>query len=227
MNLITLAFVFLIIFVGLIGFLVLVLLFLNKIFPSRRIYARVFPSNGNIGEAQVLRKIIRHFNTPNYHLLNNITIPFGDGTTQIDHILISTKGVFVIETKDYSGWLFAEERSPHWTQVIYRMKHKFPNPLRQNYRHIKAIQKLLDFIPKEHIHSVVVFTGSAEFKTEIPKNVFYLDQLANHINTFQEDVITTNRMQFCVGRIECTRYQISRKTDVEHQEFLNRKFGSV
>ncbi len=57
----------------------------------------------NLGESAVSKTIVSHFPPPHYHLLNNITIPFRDGTTQIDHILVSTKGIFVIETKNYSG----------------------------------------------------------------------------------------------------------------------------
>lgn len=213
--------------ISFVGFLLLGIILFYKGFSAKRMSTGFFTPIGNRGEALVRSEITRTFNSSNYHLLNNITIPLGDGTTQIDHILVSTKGVFVIETKDYSGWIFADAKSPIWTQVIYRVKSKFPNPIRQNYRHVKAIQKLLDFIPKEHIHSIVVFTGKSEFKTEIPENVFKLFQLRDHINSFQEDVITTNRMQFIVGRIECTRYQISRKTDVEHQEYLRRKFGDI
>ena len=54
--------------------------------------------NQNRGEASVRTVIVSKFQPPNFHLLNNVTLPFQDGTTQIDHILISTKGVFVLAT---------------------------------------------------------------------------------------------------------------------------------
>jgi len=75
--------------------------------------------------------------------------------------------MFVIETKHYSGWLFGDKNARAWTQVIYKSKKNFQNPLRQNYLHLKTIEKLLEFLPKDAIHSAVVFIGSAEFKTEI------------------------------------------------------------
>ena len=65
--------------------------------------------NQNYSEGAVRKSIVAKFKAPNYFLLNNITIPFEDGTTQIDHVLVSTKGIFVIETKHYSGWIFANE----------------------------------------------------------------------------------------------------------------------
>jgi restriction system protein len=179
----------------------------------------------NIGELKVRQTLTTHFKAPSYQLLNNITLPYENGTTQIDHILVSTKGVFVLETKHYTGWIFASEKSPYWTQVIYKFRSKTPNPIHQNYRHVKALRELLDFIPKEQIHSIVVFTGTAVFKNQIPNGVVYLSGLAKHINTFEEEVITQNRLQFIVGRLECTRYEISRQTDVEHKAYLNRKYG--
>jgi len=196
-------------------------------FAIRNTYRYRLMLNQNRGEASVRKIIVSIFKSPNFHLLNNVTIPFQDGTTQIDHILVSTKGVFVIETKHYSGWVFGDEKSGQWMQVLYRMKSKFQNPIHQNYRHIKALQQLLDFLPKEHIRSVVVFSGSAVFKSPIPKGVVYLNQLANYLATFQEDVITTNRLEFCVGRLECKRYEITKRTDIQHRAYLSKKFGDA
>ena len=179
----------------------------------------------NQGEASVRKAVVSDFKPPNFHLLNNITVPFQDGTTQIDHILVSTKGIFVIETKNYSGWIFGNEKSAQWMQVIYRVKSKFQNPIRQNYKHVRATQNLLDFLPKEQIHSIVVFTGSAVFKTPVPKGVMYLDQLVNYLNSFQDDVISFNRLEFCVGRVECKRYEVTERTDLQHRAYLAKKFG--
>lgn len=182
-------------------------------------------TNQNRGEASVHKVIKSNFLSPQYHLLNNVTLPLQDGTTQIDHILISTKGIFVIETKNYSGWIFGDEKSKQWAQVLYRVKSKFQNPIHQNYLHIKTIESLLDFLPKEYIHSIVVFTGSAQFKTPIPKGVVYLHQLNEFIETFQDDVISINRVEFCVGRLECKRYEVSKMTDIQHQAYLAQKFS--
>ena len=179
----------------------------------------------NRGEAAVRRTIVSSFPPPNYHLLNNITLAFQSGTTQIDHILISTKGIFIIETKNYSGWIFGDEASKQWTQVIYLGRYKFQNPIRQNQLHIKAMQKLLDFLPKDQIHSIVVFTGSAVFKTPIPRDVIYLNQLVSYMNAFKDDVVPIDRLEFCVGRLECKRYEVTKKTDIEHRAYLAKKHG--
>lgn len=181
----------------------------------------------NRGEASVRKVIVSNFKAPNYYLLNNLTVPFQDGTTQIDHILISTKGVFVIETKNYSGWIFGEEHSKQWMQVLYRIKNNFQNPIHQNYRHVKAVHQLLDFLPKEQIHSVVVFSGSAVFKSDMPKGVVYLNHLVNFISGFQEDIVSSNRVEFCVGRLECKRYEVTKATDIQHRAYLAKKFDEI
>lgn len=106
-----------------------------------------------------------------YHELNNVTIPTQDGTTQIDHVIVSRYGIFVIEAKNMSGWIFGNEKSAEWTQSLPGgNKFKFQNPLRQNYRHTRCLS---DFLGIEHgkFHSLVMFWGGSNFKSEMPENV--------------------------------------------------------
>lgn len=179
----------------------------------------------NSGEVLVRSAIQQTLTGPNWHLLNNVTLPTSDGTTQIDHVLVSRYGVFVIETKNYSGWIFGEAKSSQWTQVIYKRKSRFQNPLRQNYKHIKAVQTLFDFMLPSHIEGAVIFTGDAEFKTNRPEGVYTLSEFIAKLNQLRNEVISENRLQFCVGRLECHRFALTKKTDVEHQQHLQRKFG--
>lgn len=103
----------------------------------------------NRGEALLSDVVLRNLGPPDYHLMNHVTLQLEDGTTQIDHILVSRFGVFVIETKDYSGWIFGNGKQTSWTQVLFRSKFKFQNPIDQNMRHVRAVQGLLDFLPPE------------------------------------------------------------------------------
>jgi hypothetical protein len=148
-----------------------------------------------------------------------------DGTTQVDHILVSRFGVFVIETKNYSGWIFANESDAKWTSVHFRLKYRFQNPIRQNFRHVLAVQNLLEFVPREAIKSVVVFCGNAEFKTTVPDGVVHVDTLADYLERHAVELLPLNRMQYAVGRIETARLAISGTTDVEHADSLRRRFG--
>lgn len=179
----------------------------------------------NRGEAAVRRELAVRFASSSYHLLNNVTLPTEDGTTQIDHILVSRFGIFVLETKHYTGWLYANPGAPQWTQVIYKKHYKFQNPIHQNRKHVSTVARLLDFLAHDQIHSVVVFTGDATFKTERAGGVVSLSELHEHLGAFKEEVLSENRVQFCVGRLECHRKALTKQTDVEHRAYLRRKFG--
>lgn len=100
-------------------------------------------------------------------MLKDLTLPSRGGTTQIDHVVVSRFGIFVIETKNMKGWIYGSADQAQWTQVIYRHKSKFQNPIRQNYKHVKAIQELLD-VEVHNLHSVVAFIGSG-----VPKTALY------------------------------------------------------
>ena len=129
--------------------------------------------------------------TEDYILLNNCTLPDEQlGTTQIDHILLSPYGIFIIETKNYKGWIFGGERQKMWTQKIFKNSYKFQNPLHQNYKHQKVLEVLLsDIIATEYLHSVIVFMPDCEFKTVMPVNVFRGKAWIEYVKGFKDEVI--------------------------------------
>ena len=182
-------------------------------------------SSQNHGELLVCDALQKNFPSPDYHLLNHITLKHDGRTTQIDHILISRFGVFVIETKNYKGWIFANAQHDTWTQVLFHANFKFQNPINQNYRHVVAVRELLDFLPDNAVKSAVVFTGKAEFKTDVPVGVFTLSKLISHIKSYSEELLSLNRVQFSVGRIETARLEISQETDLAHINALKKRYG--
>ena len=139
---------------------------------------------GRIGERAVRSVIGKDLDEETYIEFHDLIIPSRSGTTQIDHIYVSVFGIFVIETKNYTGWIFGSEKQSKWTQVVYKQKHYFQNPLRQNYAHIKALSELLK-LPEEKFHSMVVFLGDCELKTQMPPNVCRIRQAASYIRRFQ------------------------------------------
>jgi len=189
--------------------------------------AALLRSYQNRGEARLSRAVQASFGPPDYHLMNHVTLALEDGTTQVDHILVSRFGVFVIETKDYKGWIFADAKQARWTQVLYKAKFRFQNPVLQNLRHVRAVQHQLDFLPSSAIRSAVVFTGEAEFKTEVPSGVFSLSGFIDYLREQTTGVMSLNRAQFCVGRLETARLAISDETDVEHVQNLERWYGGA
>lgn len=129
---------------------------------------------------------------PDSKILNNIMLKTEMGTSQIDHILINSKGIFVIETKNYDGWIFGNEKAKYWTQIIYKKKSKFLNPIRQNYGHIKTIE---EYLPnkKEMFHSTIVFSNKCEFKKlEVTTHVLKVGELKKFLNNFKSSITLTN-----------------------------------
>ncbi|WP_164985350.1 nuclease-related domain-containing protein [Ammoniphilus sp. CFH 90114] len=97
---------------------------------------------GYIGEKKVQRKL-NSLDPNQYITINDIMIPTAEGkTSQIDHIVLSLYGIFVIETKNYQGWIFGKDQQQYWTQTIYKRKEKLFNPVWQNKGQIKALQDL-------------------------------------------------------------------------------------
>ncbi|AWL11578.1 uncharacterized protein HMF8227_01092 [Saliniradius amylolyticus] len=150
-----------------------------------------------------------------YHPIHNVTLPTPDGSTQIDHIFVSRFGVFVVETKHMKGWIFGGANQAQWTQKIYRKSFKFQNPLHQNYKHIKALESLLD-APPDVIHSVVVFTGDSTFKSSMPANVTSGGGYISYIKSFSQRVMTEAEVAQVVSQIHSGRLAANWHTHRQH-----------
>lgn len=120
---------------------------------------------GIIGEKTV-SSILKLLDKSNYKIINNILLKTGEVTSQIDHVVISSFGIFVIETKNYKGWIIGYENSEYWTQVIYKYKKKFYNPIHQNSGHIRALKSCLKEFPDLEYKSIIVFSTKAEIKID-------------------------------------------------------------
>jgi restriction system protein len=159
------------------------------------------------------------FNKNEYHLIKNVTLPTEDGTTQIDHIIVSKYGIFVVETKNMKGWIFGNPSQKQWTQKIYKHSKQFQNPLNQNYKHVKTIESLFE-LNDQQVHSVVVFVGDSTFKTEIPENVTYGFGYIRFIKSKNQTVLAKSKVDEIIRKIEEGRLTPSFKTNKEHIEHV-------
>ncbi|HCE3663773.1 TPA: NERD domain-containing protein [Vibrio parahaemolyticus] len=187
------------------------LLLIVSVFKSRWL-------KGVFGEFLVNR-LLSKLPESDYTLIKDVTLPTSDGTTQVDHIVVSKYGIFVVETKNMKGWIFGSARQKQWTQKIYRHSSKFQNPLHQNYKHIKALETLLG-CSEEHLHSVIVFIGGSTFKTEMPPNVTYARGSIRYIQQFNEVVFSDKdyaRLTESINQIKLKRGVI---TDLKHRKHV-------
>lgn len=178
---------------------------------------------GKMGEFAVSAHVKLYLNKEQFILLNDCTLPDGSGgTTQIDHILLSPFGIFIIETKNYTGWIFGGERQKTWTQKIYKNSYKFQNPLHQNYKHQKVLESILaDIVDPEYLHSVIVFMPDCEFKTQMPENVFKGAKWTHYVEGFKEEVIPEMKLKRIKIRLEKEVLEKSWKTNRAHVAYLN------
>jgi restriction system protein len=148
---------------------------------------------GWFGEKKTELKLSLSLDDDVYIIYHNIVIPSRNGTTQIDHVIASPFGLFIVETKNLKGWIYGTDTQPTWTQVVYQSKYKFQNPLRQSYRHKKALSNHLR-IKEKNIHQVVSFVGDCQFKTDMPPNVIK-SGLGSYIKGFNEIVYSDNEVK--------------------------------
>lgn len=118
---------------------------------------------GQYGEL-IISLRLKQLNSKKYKVINDVLIGNLSRSSQIDHIIISNYGIFVIETKNYKGWIFGHESSNYWTQILYKKKYRFRNPVIQSWGHINTLKSVLfefSFIP---YFPIIVFTGIANLK---------------------------------------------------------------
>ncbi|MAB25692.1 NERD domain-containing protein [Pseudomonas neustonica] len=177
---------------------------------------------GYIGE--LLVRLFAHWQLDKrvYQRLHNVTLNTPDGTTQIDHVFLSPYGIFVLETKNMSGWIFGSEKQAQWTQKLYKRSFKFQNPLRQNYKHLKAIEATLGLNP-QHLHSVITFVGGSTFKTELPANVTQGIGFIRYIKSFQQRVFSEAEVAAMLKALQTGRRAPTLATHREHLQNLKRR----
>lgn len=133
----------------------LIVIFIILVF-CLTVYLKHPTTRGKQGERRV-RRVVGETVEGEKYVIHDLILDKGNGkTAQIDHIVINSRGVFVIETKNLSGNIYGSENHGQWTQVLAngRVKNKLYNPLKQNATHVYHVRRLLGNLP---VHSLVVF----------------------------------------------------------------------
>ncbi|HGY5238559.1 TPA: NERD domain-containing protein [Aeromonas salmonicida subsp. pectinolytica] len=179
---------------------------------------------GMVGEWLITLSIRLFLDKREYHLLDNVTLPLEQGTTQIDHVIVSRFGVFVIETKNMKGWIFGDPKHKRWTQQLYRRRHGFQNPLHQNYLHVMTLKTLLGLADNQ-LHSIVYFIGDCTFKTPMPDNVMRRG-LVSYIKQKITPVLTPAEVIQVVETIQQGRLAANWQTHKQHVALLKTRHAS-
>lgn len=130
-------------------------------------YSYVKQNKGKYGE-YLTYKYLKNFETSGAKFLFNVYIEKKDGkTTEVDVLMICSKGIFVFESKNYSGWIFGSEGQKNWCQTLpigrdRSHKEYFYNPIMQNQSHIKHLKEFLG--AQVLMHSIIVFSDRCTLK---------------------------------------------------------------
>jgi len=180
---------------------------------------------GFLGERKV-NKMIRKFLPKNkYYLIPNATlVDDKKTTTQIDHIVVSRYGIFVIETKNYQGFISGDKYERKWRIRRNNKEYTFQNPLHQNYRHQKAVSYLTG-IPEYKIFSLVVFMRGAEFSESVQGSVSYPYGLIDNIKRKRKILLSKNDVFHATKTLEERRFIRGYTTNKIHLLNLKRRFS--
>lgn len=149
---------------------------------------------GQFGEDTV-KHVLSLLPKEEYIVLNDVLLPTNNGTTQLDHIVFARKGIFVIETKNYSGTIYGAKASEQWYQYIHGKKYEIYNPILQNDSHVRAVAKRLH-IGRQNIYPLVVFTGSAVIKASVDQRVISINNLFDSITKQNNPVFSTDQTDY-------------------------------
>lgn len=145
-----------------------------------------------------------------YKILTNLYIPKGNSeTTEIDLVCIHETGIYVLESKNYGGWIFGDERDRNWTQSFGNgHKERFYNPIKQNNIHITYLKKLLEFDSKI-FKSIIVFGERCSLKkiNIISENVYVikiniLSNIINNIILKSNTIFSTEEIDLIYNKLK-------------------------
>jgi len=195
-------FIFLLIFFGLLE------IFFNKIL-------------GFLGERTVARFLSR-LDPKKYKVLNNLMFDTMGNTAQIDHMVISTFGIFIIEAKNYYGWITGNDYSDYWLQSIAKYRRKIINPIKQNYGHMKVIKNLLTDYPNIPYYPIVVFTKRSILNVNTMPDVIYNTDLINTIKKYRFEIIADDVRDQIYKQLKNLNIK-DRKSRKEHNRRIREK----
>ncbi len=182
--------------------------------------ARSKKFKGQLGEFVVSRLLTQL--GPGWEVLHDLTFVMDDGeTTQIDHVVLSCKGIFVIETKNFEGSISGRAEDAKWTQMLGRNKFSFQNPMRQNFRHVRFLAVRLG-VNEAVLKPMVVFMNGVKFPKGCPEGVYFPNQLVRAIKGHTETCLNNAQMGALRSKLERLGATTTEKTAIHLQSLKER-----
>jgi hypothetical protein len=168
----------------------LIIIAVVALFILYKILRRVFrKSIGQKGELAVAKKL-KKLPEDKYWVINDLLLHNNGYSSQIDHVVVSQYGVFVIETKNFMGDITGGPNSEMWTQNIYGSKSYFRNPILQNLGHITAIRKVIGDRSHIQFQNIVLFSERARILVDRSLPVYHYRKIVPIIEGFTDEVMS-------------------------------------
>lgn len=180
--------------------LILLLIFLLFIFIVYKINQQIPIWKGRAGEAEVIKKLNK-LDSTKYTVLNDLFFKTGDKSAQIDHVIISNYGIFVIETKNYNGKIYGSENKDYWTVYLRKFQTNFYNPIKQNRGHIYALKNILNEYPSFKYISIINFTNKSIVKVKSNTPVVQTKQLLRTIKSYDEEYLSNELKEIILQKL--------------------------
>ena len=132
----------------------------------------------------------------------------------------------MVEKKDFNAWIFGDENDEHWTAVYpNREKHRFQNPIRQNYRHLKALESFLD-VPRSVLSSIVAFSGRSRLMTALPPEVLTSDHV-EFVRSLEDVVLSPEDFDSICTKLDALAAASDGVARNRHVQDLHTRFDST
>lgn len=141
-------------------------------------------SNGERYIAKLLQEL-----PEGYRVLNDLLLKYEGYTVQIDHVIVSEYGVFVIETKNFRGIIYGSAEKKRWVQINKGKKRRFYSPIIQNNRHRVALSSICN-LPLLKVIPITVFVGKCELHLEDVSRTILSKDLLPYIKGINEKILS-------------------------------------
>lgn len=186
---------------------------------------------GWIGEQKTRWLHLGRLDSKIYKTQHDLLVPHNrrpSEMTQIDHVVASRYGVFVIETKYWGGLIYGKEHEKRWTLAFGRhTRHQPKNPLRQNHGHLMAVARYCGLQP-DQVHSLVFLAGDGEPKTlsEMGPQVVHKSGLAERIESHRTLLLDEASLDRCVALLRKAKRETTPAKRRAHLATLRQRHGT-
>lgn len=177
---------------------------------------------------------LNHDNLPGYlKTICNLYIPYKGNTSEIDVLMIHEKGIFVFESKNYSGWIFGGAESQKWTQCLpNKQRHSFYNPIFQNKTHIRALSQYMG-LPESAFSSYIIFSERCELKRVPDDTESYIILRRHHLLRKLRQVLKERDIRYTQQEVDTIYAQLQNTANAaeevkqQHIETIQEKKDGV